>query len=64
MSEAIRTVRAEIRATKAEMRERGIRRSSCFNGGHSAESSRLNARMFLLESRLEKLQAEERTSKQ
>ena len=41
--------RALIREVKREMKEKGIRRSSCFNGGHSPESYRLNARLFELE---------------
>jgi len=39
----------EIRETRAEMKAKGIRRSSMMNGGHSPESYRLNARMFELE---------------
>jgi hypothetical protein len=45
-------IRKEIRQVRAEMREKGIRRSSCFNGGHSPESYRLNARMLELETKL------------
>lgn len=42
-------IRKAIRDTRAEMKSRGIRRISCFNGGHSPESYRLNAEMFRLE---------------
>jgi phage regulator Rha-like protein len=45
-------IRREIRAIRAEMKAKGIRRLSCFNAGHSADSYRLNARMFELEYRL------------
>lgn len=38
-----------IRETRAEMKAKGIRRLSVFNGGHSPESYRLNALMFELE---------------
>ena len=38
-----------IRDTRREMKELGVTRSSCFNGGHSPDSYRLNARMFQLE---------------
>jgi hypothetical protein len=47
-----KAIRAEIKAIRAEMKAKGIRRVSCFNCGHSAESYRLNARMFELETRL------------
>lgn len=40
---------AALRAVRAEMRAKGIRRLSCFNGGHSPDSYRLNAEMFRLE---------------
>jgi hypothetical protein len=44
--------RAAIRETRREMKEAGIRRISCFNGGHSSLSYALNARMFKLETQL------------
>ena len=47
-------LRAAIRAIKDEMKAKGIRRVSCFNGGLSGESYFLNARMFALETELEK----------
>lgn len=54
--EQIQSVRTEIRETRQEMKVAGIRRISCFNGGHSADSYRINARMFQLETRLKDLQ--------
>lgn len=48
----IQRIRAEIRATRAEMKAKGIKRVSCFNGGLSGEVYSLNARMFRLENEL------------
>lgn len=50
-------IRAEIRAIRADMKARGIRRSSFMNGGHSPESYRLNARLFELETLLKRATA-------
>ena len=50
-------IRADIRETKREMKHLGIKRSSCFNGGHSPDSYRFNARLYALSSELEKAQA-------
>ena len=50
----IQEIRAEIRDTRAEMKALGVRRISCFNGGHTPESYRLNARMFALETELKR----------
>jgi len=36
----------EKRAILAAMKQQGIRKVSCFNGGHSAESYRLNSELF------------------
>lgn len=57
--EQIKKLRAEIRRTKAEMKERGIKRSSCFNR-LDGDTYRLNAMMFQLESRLKSLVGGER----
>lgn len=45
-------IRDEIRATRQEMKAKGIRRISCMNGGLSGEVYSLNARMFRLETEL------------
>jgi len=45
-------IKAEIRAVKAEMKERGIKKVSCFNGGLDAGTYRANARLFQLSVRL------------
>lgn len=47
----LQQLHADIRAVRSEMKAKRIKRISCFNGGHSAESYRLNSRMFELESR-------------
>lgn len=41
-----------IRETRSEMRAKGIKRTSCFNGGLLGEVYSLNARMFQLETEL------------
>ena len=48
-------IRAAIRETRKEMRAKGIKRISCFNGGLSGEIYSLNARMFSLETQLRKI---------
>ncbi len=45
-------IKAEIRETRKEMKAKGIKRISCFNGGLSGEVYSLNARMFKLETDL------------
>jgi len=47
-------IREEIRALKAHMRAKGIRRLSFMNGGHTMESMRANERMFALECELKR----------
>ena len=45
-------IRREIRALKAYMKAKGVKRSSFMNGGHSVESYRCNAHLFELETQL------------
>ena len=52
--EQIKELRAEIRRTKAEMKERGIKRTSCFNRV-DGDTYRFNAAIFQLETRLKSL---------
>ena len=52
--EQIKELRAEIKRTRAEMRERGIKRTSCFNRV-DGDTYRYNATMFQLETRLQSL---------
>lgn len=52
--EQIKELRAEIRRTRAEMKERGIKRTSCFNRV-DGDTYRYNATMFQLETRLKSL---------
>lgn len=54
---SVKELRAELRAVRAEMKSRGIREISCFNGGHSSESYRLNARLFELKTYLARAKA-------
>ncbi len=49
---AFTELRRMIRETRQEMKAKGIRRISCFNGGLLGEVYSLNARMFQLESQL------------
>ena len=53
--ETEKELRAALRVTRREMKDAGIKRVSCFNGGHSALSYSLNARMFELETKLKAL---------
>jgi len=55
----IKELRAEIRKTRAEMKERGIKRTSCFNR-IDGDTYRFNATMFELETRLKSLLGSER----
>ena len=48
-----KAIRTEIRAIKAEMRERGIRTVSCFNGGLDDGTYRANSALFRLKLALE-----------
>jgi hypothetical protein len=57
--EQIKELRAEIRKTRAEMKERGIKRTSCFNRV-DGDTYRYNATMFQLETRLKSLVGDER----
>lgn len=52
-------IRAQIRETRKEMRAKGIKRISCFNGGLHGEVYSLNARMFDLETKLQQAKAKE-----
>jgi hypothetical protein len=45
-------IRARLRAIRAEMKTQKIKRFSCFMGGHTPESYRLNAEIFRLETEL------------
>lgn len=56
---SVKEVKAAIRETRREMKECGIRRISCFNGGVSPAEYRANSRLFQLSVDLEKAQARE-----
>jgi hypothetical protein len=52
-------IRKELRATRQEMRERGIKVTSCFNGGLDDGTYRANVQLFRLKVQLdEALKAE------
>ena len=55
-------IRRELRETRRQMRELGVKRVSCFNGGHSPDSYRLNSRMFELETMLRRARAASATA--
>ena len=46
-------MKRELRETRKEMKERGIKRTSCFNGGLSGEEYRYNSRLFALKTKLD-----------
>lgn len=50
----IKQLRDELRAVKREMKERGVRRISCFNAGLTPEESRYNTRLFELNTKIGK----------
>lgn len=50
-------IRRDMTAVKAEMKAKGIRRISCFNGGLHGEVYSLNAKMFALETEMKTAQA-------
>ena len=52
-------IKTEIRETRKEMKAKGVKRTSCFNGGLSGEVYSLNARMFQLETELETAEKQE-----
>lgn len=47
-----KAIRIDLRALRKEMREAGIKRTSCFNGGMTREAQRYNERAFALETEL------------
>jgi hypothetical protein len=48
-----KAIRKELRATRQEMKERGIRTVSCFNGGLDDGTYRANAQLYRLKIALE-----------
>lgn len=55
MSDALRAIRQALRAVRAEMKDKHVKRMSFMNGGHTPESYRLNSKVFELETRLKAL---------
>lgn len=54
LSHEVKRIRAEIRDTRRVMKDVGIRRISCFNGGLSSAEYAYNSRLFHLSCELEK----------
>ena len=52
-------IRKQLTATRREMRERGIRTISCFNGGLDDGTYRANAQLYRLKIELENAQKAE-----
>jgi hypothetical protein len=48
----IQELKAERKEIRSEMKLRGIKKTSCFNGGLDSETYRLNARLFELNTKL------------
>ena len=51
----MKEVKAQIREIKREMKGRGIRRISCFNGGLTPDERYYNSKLFELETAKSKL---------
>ena len=58
--DTVKELKAAIRELRKEMKADGVKRISCFNGGHSPLSYSYNKRMFELETRLEMAKERER----
>jgi hypothetical protein len=52
VTQQIQQLKTQIRELRKEMRAKGIKRISCFNGGLHGEVYTYNARMFALETQL------------
>ena len=52
MAMKTKEIKAEIRETRRQMKEAGVKRTSCFNGGLTSDEYRYNSRMFKLETDL------------
>ncbi len=50
----LQQLQQELRQLRKEMKAQGIRRTSCFNGGLDAETYRANARVFALETAIQR----------
>jgi len=53
----VKGLKAELRELRAEMKRRGVRKISCFNGGLTADESRFNTERFRLETEIAKATA-------
>ena len=57
---SIKQIKQTIRETKQEMKARGIKKTSCFNGGLDSQTYSFNARLFRLQTELEGLESKAR----
>lgn len=48
--------KSQLREIKAEMKRRGVRRISCFNGGLTVEEKHYNQEIFRLSTEIKKLE--------
>lgn len=48
-----KALKRQLRELRAEMRQNGIKKTSCFNGGMDRETQRYNERRFALETEIE-----------
>ncbi len=55
---AYKAKQAEIRETKAEMKEAGVRVTSCMNGGLSGAEYSFNSKLFRLKTELARIPRE------
>lgn len=50
----VKEIKQQLRRLRAEMKEAGIRRISCFNGGLSPQEYHYNSKLYILGVELEK----------
>lgn len=56
MPDPLKGYKIQLRQTKREMKERGVRKISCFNGGLTPDESRFNQELFRLNTEIAKLE--------
>lgn len=54
----LQEAKREMRELKAEMKTKGIRRVSCFNGGLTPDEQRCNQALFQIKAEIQRLQQE------
>ena len=58
MSRTIKEIKSDIQAHKRDMKARGIKRTSCFNGGLDRDTYLANSQLFALNTELERAEKE------